>query len=251
MRTFLLAVAFIPAVAGSARADIFTFTDSAAFFAAIGGGTLTTEGYEGPAVNTLIPGGTMLNGVTYNFSAPTLGGSQGQGRIDNFYAGFGNQSLAIFRTTTSTELAFPDPPEPSDQSFFYPGESVTLTFPNAVNAVGIFFNAVPENTQAGDFFIQTPLGTATNGLNPVTGTGSLFPTLYFVGLISTSGSFTTATIGGIDTGVNGGFNLDNLTFGSNVSVTGIPEPGTLAVLGGLLLATGAACRRRREPTAAA
>jgi hypothetical protein len=241
MRTLLLAAVLIPAVAGSARAEILTFTNFEAFRAAVGGGPLTIEGYEGLAPNTLIPGGTVLNGVAYNFSPPTLGGSQGQGRIDDQLVAFG-QSLAIFRTTTSPAFG----QEPPLESFFYPGESVTVTFPNPVNAVGVFFNAEPSATGPGEMFVSTALGTAFNGGDNTAVFGSpneITPTLYFVGLISTTGTFTSATIGSIDTGVNGGFNLDNLSFGV-AQVAEIPEPATLAVFAGLLTAGGLARRRR-------
>lgn len=251
MRTLLLAATLVPVAVGSARADVMTYTDGAAFQAALAG-TIATQGYEGTGVNSTIPQGGNFGGVVYTFSAPTLGGSQATGRIDGVVPGYlplvglGTQSLAVFRTTTAFG-------EPSNQSFFYPGESITLTFPTPVRAVGIYFGGFdpgpgPGNTHAGDFFIQAAGGQAGNGLNavpgtPVPGGGPLNPTLYFVGLTSTV-PFTTAVIGGIDRGTNGGFNLDNLTTATALATpAAIPEPGTLVAFG-LMFAGGLACRRR-------
>ncbi len=185
-----------------------TYTSSAAFFAALGSAPFTTEGYEGPAVNSLINNGGTLDGLTYS-AFPT--GTQG--RIDNNYNKFDNQSLALQRGTDNT-------------SFFFGGDSFTVTFPTPVKAVAVFFNANhTTNSSNGDFFIQTSAGTANTGL------AYDQSTFYFAGLISNT-AFTTATIGSSSAGPNV-FNADNLTY----SPAAVPEAST-TVSFGLLLALG-------------
>ena len=78
MRRLAFAVVCLVTLSGTARADVTTYTNSAAFFAALGGTPFTTETYDGYAVNTLIgttgsPTGT-LGPLTYSFSSPTFGG---------------------------------------------------------------------------------------------------------------------------------------------------------------------------------
>jgi len=257
MRRLAFAVVLLATLASNARADVTTYTSSAAFFAALGSTPSTTETFQGPAPNTLL--GAMgsntgsLNGLNYLFSPPTFGGSQGQGRIDNQYVAFGPtaataQSLGIWRATTVGGESIVNPGNPSNASYFYPGESVTIsrTSSGPIFAVGAFFNGNPATTQAGDFFIQTPVGTASNALNPVNGTGQANPTMYFVGLISST-PFTSATLGFTGRQAADGGNIDNLTLtGQAVVGAAVPEPATLAVLGGLIAVGGGLATRRRR-----
>jgi len=271
MRRLAFAVVLLASLAGNARAAVTTYTSSAAFLAALGSAQQFTETYQGaPANNTLLgptvgPGpysGSSIDGNALNYafsSSGFLGGSNPQGRIDNTFVALGPtaataQSLAAWRAQTAAG-------EGSFESFFYPGESFTVTRPgNApMFAIGAFFNSTPSNTQPGDLFISTSVGSVTNiaGQQPEFGTGQPNPTLYFLGLISDT-PFTSATFGeNLRLGPNGqplppeqqpnGFNLDNLTVGLQATV---PEPATLVVLSGLLaVGGGLAARRRRTATA--
>ena len=202
----LLAIVLLLALPRTVTGAAISFTSSAAFFSALGQAAFTTETFESYAVNTLIPDGTTLNGVTYlTFPDGT------DGRIDGLFVGLGEQALGL-RT--------PGVPD-TFGGFFLPSESVSVAFPYAVNAVGIFFNAnvSPNNTLQ----IVTTAGTAGNG--------SVYDrlTLYFVGLISDE-FFATATIRGIGPS---GFTLDDLTFAATV-----PEPAALVLLVTGLAAAG-------------
>ena len=196
-----------------AGAATITYTSSAAFFAALGGSTVNTETYEGQVLNSIIADGSTVNGITYNtFPVGT------DGRIDNQYNKIGNQSLALSR-----------PGNPA-VDFFIPGEGMTVTFPFAVNAVGIFFNV--GISPANSLQVVTAAGTAGNGA------AYDQSTLFFVGLISDS-LFSSATIQGLNN-VTSGFNVDNLTY-----ARAVPEPASMVLLGTGLAALAA--RRRRRP----
>lgn len=239
MTVAALAVAFGFTSAGEARADVITFTDSAAFFAALGAAPRATEGYN-TSVGSTIPNGGSFGGFTYSFASPVPPANgygpndvPGLGRISNTYNGFGAGVLAATRPSLT-------------DSDYGPGERVTVNFGGARNAVGIFFNADPAATQPGDLFIQTSAGTAFNGNNPVFGEGAASATLFFIGLISTD-PFTSATFGSGNfpiTGTRGFFTLDNLTTAQGVEVA-IPAPATLLVFGGLAVVAGYRARRRQ------
>jgi hypothetical protein len=99
---------------------------------------------------------------------------------------------------------------------------MTVTFPFAVNSVGIFFNVgvSPVNSLQ----ILTTVGNAGNG--PAYDQS----TLYFVGLISDSATFNSATFQRLNT-ITTGFNLDNLSYGNAVTAAAVPEPTSLLLLG--------------------
>jgi hypothetical protein len=192
------------------------FTSSAAFLSALGS-TAITETYESLPLNSLIPAGSTIDGITYTSFPTDADGAEAEGRIDNLFNSLGNQSLALQR----------DDEDPALTGFFFPGDSMTVSFPSPVDAVGIFFNV--GVSPVGSLTVTTTAGSAGNGPSYDVST------LYFVGLISDT-PFTSATIGG-DLTVTTGFNLDNLTYAP------IPEPASL-----ILLATGLvtlAARRRR------
>ncbi len=211
MKKSLLAVCLVLASAAGASAATITYTNSAAFFAALGATPITTETYEGLAVNSTIPAGATVNGITYtSFPAGTIG------RIDTDFNSIGDRSLALT----------------GSQTFFFPGQSIDVSFA-PTTAIGIFFNVSvsPPNS----LFIETAVGTAGNG--PAYDQS----TFYFVGLISDS-PFSSARIGST-TSVPSGFNLDNLTRATGTT-TSVPDPAsTMFLLGSALLAMRMGARR--------
>lgn len=255
MRRLALAVVATVVFTGTSRADVFYYTDSGAFVAALGSTPSFTETYEGPIVDSTIANGGSLNGLTYTFAGPStwanfpVAGAP-IGRIDGIYNGFGLQSLSAYRDP----VTFGNLGETPNLSQFYPGESFTVTPTNSSSlyALGVFINANEGVTQAGDYFIQTSVGTAYNGATPVLGDGGPNPTMYFMGLISTT-PFTSATIGSLSTTQPDTdffryfFNADNLTFATQSPFL-VPEPATLAVFGLMAGIGGLAYPRRRTTT---
>ncbi|MBX9583651.1 MAG: hypothetical protein K2X87_25395, partial [Gemmataceae bacterium] len=169
---------------GPAQAAFTTYIHSADFFAALGSAPFYTETFEGPPVNTVLPSGTTLNGITYGFPAGV------DGRIGNNYNRIDNQSLEASRFPGDTT------------GFFFPDEAVTFDFGGPVYAVGIFIN-IGETASDTDIVLTADgVGAATTG-----GPGNYdSSTLYFVGLISDT-PFTSASL--LSTATVSGYNLDN------------------------------------------
>lgn len=200
----------------TANAQTTFYTSSAAFNTAISAEVQFTEDYESQVLDSLIASGDTVNTITYDsFPMGT------NGRIDNIYNKFDNQSLALERGGDFT-------------SFFFSGESVTVTFSTPVHAVGVFFNA--NLTATPDFFINSTVGTATTGGTYDQGT------FYFAGITSST-AFNTVTIGSVNVG-SAVFNLDNLTIATTFSA--VPEPGTVGLLVGAGVVGVCIVARRRK-----
>ena len=215
MKKSLLAVGLVLASAAGANAATITYTDSAAFFAALGATPFTTETYEGLPVDSTIPAGATVNGITYT-SLP----SGTSGRIASNYGAIDALSLA----STGT---------PGISDFFFPGQSVDVSFA-PTTAIGVFINV--GASPSGSLFIQTAVGTAEND-QPTTNQ----QTLNFLGLISDS-PFSSARIG-VTTSATSGYNLDNLTRAA-IPTTPVPDPAsTMLLLGSTLLALRMGARR--------
>jgi hypothetical protein len=234
---FALPIVLLAALvsASPARAMLLTFTDSAAFFAALQalGASTDTETYENLAPDTLIQTGQTVDGITYAFPQDVAG------RIDTLFAGFGQQDLAASRATVPVTCT-----EVSDFcSFFFPGDSVTVTVAGPTNVFGIFFNAV--TSPPGSFFATV---LADNGASVGSSGQPEIGTFYFVGLID-SEAFRSVTFGATLT-ANSGYTVDNLTHGTLPPVQ-MPEPSTLALafLGPALLASARRATRGAHPRA--
>ena len=213
MRSVVIAVCVLMGLATSARATTISYTSSAAFLSALGS-TAVTETYEGLPLNFLIAPGSTVDGITYASFPPGA-----EGRIDNIFVGLGNQGLALQRGNE----------DPNDTGFFFPGDSMTVTFPSPIDAIGIFINVGPS--PVGSLTVTTTAGSAGNGASYDVAT------LFFIGLISDT-TFSGATFAG-DSSVTTGFTFDNLTYAAP-----IPEPMSV-----ILVTTGLVTlvtRRRRK-----
>lgn len=210
----LAAVACLSLAAHTSHGAITTYTVSSDYFAALGSPPTFLEDYEADPVNTTFGDG-LYHGLTYAFPAEVLG------RIDDTFNKIDFQSLAAER---DGDTGTPD--------FFFPEDSIFVTFPEPVYAAGVFINA---DEGSDEYFLGVAsifAAVATSGtFDPDFG-------LYFVGLISDT-PFTMIEIGaGVD--APSGWNIDNLTY------QGVPEPATwaLLLLGALCCVLGRRLRRK-------
>ncbi len=213
VRPVLCAMVLVPWL-DTARADVTTYTSSSDFFDALGDTPFEIEDFESYALDSTIPPGTELMGITY-VSWPTVFG----GLIGDDFANLDAQSLYLERDGI---------PGQGEGDFFFNPESFTTQFSTPITAVGMFFNVFESEDVSDYMFINTPVGQAFTG-GSVQDTGTFF----FAGLISTE-PFDLATFGStVD--APSGWNADNLIMAP------IPEPTTLACL---VVGVGMALTRR-------
>ena len=124
----LLSIGAVVHPAGAA-----TYTSSSAFNAATAGDFFTVEQYASGTAGQLIPNGGSFDGLTYSVTGGTLNGSI----ITNEFNSFSGLSLGGNQS--------------GGDQFFFGGNSVTVTFPKAVNAVGAFFNV---NLNSGNYDLK-------------------------------------------------------------------------------------------------
>lgn len=188
MKTLLIALA----AATPALADVETFIFEFEFLDALDGAKITTEDFEAFEIDSVIAPGSTVNGVTYN-TFPTAFG----GLVGDDYFNLDLQGLYVERDGV--------PGQDPATEFYYPGDSVTVTFAQPVTAVAMFFN-VGATLDATDYvFIETPVGTATSGGDFINQDPS---GLFFCGLVSDE-PFTTATFGSTFEAPTG-WNMDNM-----------------------------------------
>jgi len=191
----LLLLALLAPPAGAAT---LVFTSQAAFLAALPG-PATTLDFETPAAGTLVPDGSSLGGVVFDYEIPPGSGGLTMAVVANFDTTSGSQSLGL------------DDPGNFDQ--FLDGDAFDLVFASPVLAVG-FYLVSGDPLVAGDVEIQTAVGNAANAAAPdlVLPDGGL---AHFIGLVS-SDPFSTAAVR-FDGGDHFFFNVDDLTWV-------VPEP---------------------------
>ena len=182
---------------GTARADVVTYTSSAEFFAALADTSIVIEDYESYELESTIPPGTELMGVTYSTWPTEFGGL-----IGDAFANFDAQSLYVERDGL---------PGQGDGDFFFNPESFNIQFSTPVTAVGMFFNVASSDVVSDYMFINTPEGTALTG-----GSAQDTGTFFFAGIISTE-PFSGAIIGSTEDAPTG-WNADNLIMAP------VPEP---------------------------
>lgn len=183
-----------------------TFRDSAKFLAALNGGSVTTEGFENTPFGTIIPDGSEFGGLTWQFN---LTGPAEGGLIANTYAVIESQGLFVERDGA---------PGAGPNDYFYLPESVMVTFPKPVTAVGVFFNVGVGDTP--DYaYLKTGAGVAFTG-GPVN-EESVYPYMFFAGFISDE-PFTVAAFGCQDFAPTG-WNADNFIYGDAAGTGCYPD----------------------------
>lgn len=223
-KTVIVVVALIIAATmpTSARATVLTFTSFTDWGPALLPNGVIFEGqgeedYASGVAGETIANGATFDGLTYSFTAGPVGTLQGGIITDQFNSltGLslgGNQS--------------------NGAQFFFGGDSVTISFPSPISAVGVFFNV---NLNSGGYELDTPVGSVTTDSTVYDSN-----TFVFDGLISST-PFQTITFFSNDT--LGSYNIPDIVVG--VAVPPVPEPSSLAMLFGPVLAVFGIMQRRR------
>jgi hypothetical protein len=208
-----------------------TYTDVAAFLAALPGPAITAD-FDGIAAGTVIPSGGSADGITFTYDF----GGVDLIVTDGAQAGGGGP----FDTTSPPNFL-----GTSDFDLILDGDDLVLGFASA-HAIGLYvITAEVPGVTLFDGDIGLGAGGATafldvDALQQTLGDGSL---VFFLGVIDPSASFTTASL---DTFGGGGaflFNVDDIV------TAAVPEPGAVALLGvglGLLIRRLPRTPRREE-----
>ena len=211
------AVVFASSISNAA---LVTYTDQAAFMAALPGPASTLD-FDSLASGTTIANGGTVDGITFNYN---FGGVSMVVTDGNQFGGGGP-----FDTTSGSNFLGTD-----DSDIFLDGDDFDLSFA-PVNAIGMFF--ITADVMFDDDITLTG-GGASVGLSAADAGADLgdggIP--YFLGIIDDTNPFTTANI----TTIGGGFFLYNV---DDITTAVVPLPGALWLFGSGLLGLLAVRRR--------
>ena len=209
------------------------YTDEAAFQSGLStaGLTATTLDFDSLSAGELIPSGVPVDRITFTYN--------------HFHSGFGAATMQVrddFETTSPVNYL-----GSNDGGIFQDGDDFDLSFA-PVNAIGMFF-ITADLMFDGD--IELTVGGVSASL--VTADVSFLPTfgdqVYFLGLIDTMNTFTTASV----TTIGGGFflfNVDDIVLASAAAgpMVPVPEPASAPLFLVGLIGLWAAARARRRGT---
>jgi hypothetical protein len=222
MQRIMTAVLVVLAVVGITRmghAVPTGYTTQAAFVAALPG-PATTVDFEGLAAGTLVPSGSSVGGITFTYIIPDGSGGFLTAQVTDAYD----------QTTSGGANALGlDTPDHA----FLSGDTLTLTFAQPVQAVGLFVIGSPGDVEAGDLALSAGGGSISNSGTPddVLADGG---EAFFLGLIEPNASlaFSSAVLASFDPLQQGLFifTLDDITTVAAPPAV-IPEPGTCGLLG--------------------
>jgi hypothetical protein len=194
---------------GMAQATVVGYTDQADFLAAISGlPGQQNQGFDAQTAGNLIPSGASAGNVTFTYG----------------FGGFAIQVLNDYLTTSGSNYLGTD-----GDGIFLAGDAFTMTFSQAVNAVGLFVIS-GEIIYAGDFSLSTGAGSVMNSdlTDSTFGTLSDGGQVFFLGLADLDQAFTSATFA---SGLQGGdflFNVDDIRTAS--ATASVPEPSSILLV---------------------
>lgn len=223
----LAAFWFVQVVSASiADAALVAYTDQSAFMTALPG-SATTLDFDSVTAPFVINDGDTLGGITfnYNFGPGAPVDIQVSSSIDTGYA---TTSGINFLGTTDADI-------------FQDDDDFTLGL-SAVSAIGLYIITAEDPGVTlfnGDIQLTTGSGLALLDVSAIQQTLSDGSLVYFLGLINTSESFTTASL--TTPNSSGGFlyNIDDIT----TSVAAVPLPAALWLFVSGLLGLLTTCRR--------
>jgi hypothetical protein len=219
-----LTLAFACLISGGTfiySAGATTYTSSSAFNAATASDSFTVENYSSGTNGQTIPNGGSFDGLTYSVNGTGLFGTLNGSIITNQFNSFSGLSLGGNQS--------------GGDQFFFGGDSVTVTFPTPVKAIGVFFNV---NANSGNYDLITPVGDVSTS-------SATFDTSTFVfdGITSVT-PFSSITLVSESTSL-GSYNVPEIEF----AVATTPLPGTLPLFVGGLGMMGFILGRKKRKTA--
>ncbi len=235
----LSALAFV----GTAHSAVMTYTDPAAFYAALPGvGPSSTLDFESQTTGVPVLSGDTLDGITFTY---TIFDDPPPDTLDMIVS-------SGFDTTSGSNYLGTDN---GDDEIFKSGDKFTMSFGGTYKAIGLFV-VTTDSLIDGDFELTAGAALALNSATEeeTLGDGGI---VYFIGLIDDDG-FTTATLESFDDVGFYEYNVDDITIagepappvgdppppdGDPGPTNPVPEPGTMVLFGLGVLAMGVARRR--------
>jgi hypothetical protein len=210
----------------ASNAALVTYTDQAAFMAALPG-TATTLDFESVTAPFIINSGDTLDGITFNYN-------------------FGPGQQVDMQVSSSTETGYATTSGTNflgttDADIFLDGDDFTMDFA-AASAIGLYIiTAETPNFTLFDDDIQLTAGggKALLDVDAVQSTLSDDSLVYFIGLINTTGNFTTASLLTHNSSEGFLYNIDDIT------TSAVPLPGAFWLFGSGLAGLIAVRRRRK------
>jgi len=206
----LLLLAVLALLAPETRATLTIYTDRATFLTDVAGLAPQTLDFESETAGSTLPDPTAIAGITFSgFAAPPL-------IIDDTYdASSGDNYLGLDSPGTFNQFSY------ADLNVFDMGFA-------SKNAIGlnIITSEVPGvSLFDDDIRIDVPgIGVASIDADTVDALTAGGDRIYFLGIIDTVNSFTTAQLEG--SGAFGFFNVDDISTAAVI----IPEPGVSKVM---------------------
>ena len=209
----------------ASNAALVTYTDQAAFMSALPG-TATTLNFESVTAPFVINSNDTVDGITFNydFGSGKPVDMQVSSSLDTGYA-----------TTSGTNFL-----GTTDADIFLDDDDFTMDFA-AASAIGLYIiTAETPNFTLFDDDIQLTAGggTAFLDVTALQSTLSVGSLVYFIGLIDTTGSFTTASLTTPNSSTGFFYNIDDIT------TSAVPLPGAFWLFGSGLVGLIAVRRRR-------
>ena len=210
-----------------------TYSNVSDFKAAVASGfqPISYLDFDALASGTIIPSGTTLQGVTFDY---VIGGGAFQMQVGST---FDTTSPPNYLGTTGDDA-------------FLSGDQFTMTFSQPEQALGLFVISGGID-YAGDYTLSTADGSVSNSGSTDSTYGTLGDggAVYFLGLVETdpSEAFTSATFSSLP-GLGIPFNIDDIMTTTESSVVVPPVPDATSTLA--LLSGACACilrLRRRRP----
>ena len=191
------------------------FDTEAAFLVALTGTTSTLD-FEAQANGDLIPSGSSVGGLQFDYTIPTGVGGETMQVTNEYHSPSGAPS-----NTLGLNNPFPD-------DVFFDGDTFTVSFDPNTTGVGLYLIST-EELFADEVSLTTSQGSVSNTTTFTTlGDGGL---AYFLGFTSNT-AFNTFSLDFVaDGSVDFLFNIDDIT----TDVAAVPAPSALLLFGSGLL----------------